>query len=120
MKMNLYDLIINHPGRILTLQCISYHCTAATPPSKGGESYNNLSCHKTTLSLTAKPPKGEAGALRNSLAGYFSEQAGLPRWLSLQAGSFAKPAHRAGSIRSALPLEEGWEGGKQIKNQLEN
>jgi len=48
-------------------------------------------------------PQGEAGALRNSLAGYFSEQAGLPRWLSLQAGSFAKPAHRAGSIRSALP-----------------
>ena len=43
--MNLYDLIINHPGRILTLQCINYHCTAATPPSKGGETYTNLSCH---------------------------------------------------------------------------
>ena len=58
-------------------------------------------------------PQGEAGALKNSLAGYFSEQAGLPRWPSLQSGSFAKPAHRAGSIRSALPLGEGWEGGEK-------
>jgi len=31
---------------------------------------------------------------------------------TLQAGSFAKPAHRAGSLRSALPVGEGWEGGK--------
>jgi len=51
--MNLYDLIINHPGRILTMQCINYHCTAATPPSKGGETYTILSCHKTSLRLTA-------------------------------------------------------------------
>ncbi len=32
--MNFYDLLINHPGRILILQCYNYHCTAATPPSK--------------------------------------------------------------------------------------
>ena len=51
--MNLHDLIINHPGRILTMQCINYHCTAATPPSKGGETYTILSCHKTSLRLTA-------------------------------------------------------------------
>ena len=25
-----------------------------------------------------------------------------------QAGSFAKPAHRAGSLRLALPVGEGW------------
>ena len=51
--MNLYDLIINHPGRILTMQCINYHCTAATSPSKGGETYTILSCRKTSLRLTA-------------------------------------------------------------------
>ena len=51
--MNLGDLIINHPGRILTLQCINYHCTAATPPSKGGETYTIISCLKTTLKVTA-------------------------------------------------------------------
>ena len=50
--MNLYDLIINHPGRILSLYSINHHCTAATPPSKGGDSYNNLSCNKATLRLT--------------------------------------------------------------------
>jgi len=26
-------------------------------------------------------PQGEAGAFKNSPVGYFSEQAGLPRWL---------------------------------------
>jgi len=63
----------------------------------------------TPLSIS---PHREAGALRNSLVGYFSEQAGLPRRPSLQSGSFAKPAHRAGSIRLALPLGEGREGGE--------
>jgi len=42
-------------------------------------------------------PQGEAGASENSPAGYFSEQACLPRWATLHAGSFAKPAHWAGS-----------------------
>jgi len=42
-------------------------------------------------------PHGEAGASENSPAGYFSEQACLPRWATLHAGSFAKPAHWAGS-----------------------
>jgi hypothetical protein len=51
--MNLYDLTINHPGRILALQHINYHCTAATPPSKGGETYALTSYHKTMLRLTA-------------------------------------------------------------------
>ena len=31
---------INHPGRKQTLQYFDYHCTAATPPSKGGENIN--------------------------------------------------------------------------------
>ena len=51
--MNLFDLLINHPGRSLTFQCINYHCTAATPPSKGGETFTILSCHKTNLKLTS-------------------------------------------------------------------
>jgi len=38
--MNLYKLIINHPGRNEALQYLNNHCTAATPPSKGGETYN--------------------------------------------------------------------------------
>ena len=29
---------VNHPGRNQALQYINYHCAAATPPSKGGES----------------------------------------------------------------------------------
>ena len=29
---------INHPGRNQLLQYFDYHCAAATPPSKGGES----------------------------------------------------------------------------------
>jgi hypothetical protein len=33
---------INHPGRYQPLQYLDYHCTAATPPSKGGESNMNL------------------------------------------------------------------------------
>ena len=54
--MNRPDRQINHPGRKLTLQCIDYICIAATPPSKGGETFTNLSCHKTTLRLTAITP----------------------------------------------------------------
>ncbi len=34
-------LQINHPGRNQPLQCFNYHCAAATPPSKGGESIIN-------------------------------------------------------------------------------
>ena len=48
-------------------------------------------------------PQGEAEALRNSLVGYSSEQACLPRGPSLHSGSFAKPTHWVGSLRSALP-----------------
>jgi hypothetical protein len=33
---------INHPGRYQPLQYFNYHCAAATPPSKGGESNINL------------------------------------------------------------------------------
>ena len=32
---------INHPGRYQLLQYFDYHCAAATPPSKGGESIIN-------------------------------------------------------------------------------
>ncbi|OFX43066.1 MAG: hypothetical protein A2X03_03140 [Bacteroidetes bacterium GWA2_40_15] len=34
-------LQINHPGRNQPLQYSDYHCTAATPPSKGGENVMN-------------------------------------------------------------------------------
>jgi hypothetical protein len=33
---------INHPGLYKLLQYFDYHCAAATPPSKGGESIINL------------------------------------------------------------------------------
>jgi very-short-patch-repair endonuclease len=36
------DKPINHPGRYKPLQYFDYHCTAATPPLKGGESNMNL------------------------------------------------------------------------------
>ena len=51
--MNRSDRQINHPGRKLILQYINYHCAAATPPSKGGETFSILSCQKTKLKLTA-------------------------------------------------------------------
>jgi hypothetical protein len=40
--MKLSDKPINHPGRYYPLQYFYYHCIAATPPSKGGESNINL------------------------------------------------------------------------------
>ena len=40
-KENRSDKPINHPGRNQPLQYFDYHCTAATPPSKGGESLLN-------------------------------------------------------------------------------
>jgi hypothetical protein len=43
--MYLFEELINHPGRKLTLQYIYYICIAATPPSKGGETYFNISCN---------------------------------------------------------------------------
>ena len=36
------DKLINHPGRYKPLQYFDSHYTAATPPSKGGESHMNL------------------------------------------------------------------------------
>ena len=38
---NRSDEPINHPGRNQPLQYFNYHCAAATPPSKGGESIRN-------------------------------------------------------------------------------
>ena len=35
------DKPINHPGRYQALLYFDYHCAAATPPSKGGESIIN-------------------------------------------------------------------------------
>ena len=54
--MNRFERLINHPGRKLILQCIDYICIAATPPSKGGETYSISSCNKTMLRLTAMWP----------------------------------------------------------------
>jgi hypothetical protein len=56
--MILYDLIINHPGRNEASQYFDNHCTAATPPSKGGETLSRLFQYKTTLNLTAMPQGG--------------------------------------------------------------
>jgi len=47
------DNKINHPGRKLTFQCNDNICTAATPPSKGGEILTIVSCHKYRFKLTA-------------------------------------------------------------------
>ena len=44
---------INHPGRYHPLQYFDYHCAAATPPSKGGETFSTQRIYNTTLSLTA-------------------------------------------------------------------
>jgi len=40
-KKNRSDKHINHPGRYQALLYFDYHCAAATPPSKGGESIIN-------------------------------------------------------------------------------
>jgi hypothetical protein len=53
LKMNRSDRQINHPGRKVILQYINYHCAAATPPSKGGETFSNLYCQKAKLRLSA-------------------------------------------------------------------
>ena len=47
------DLQINHPGRKQNVQCYEYHCVAATPPSKGGETFFDLRIYNTNLRLTA-------------------------------------------------------------------
>ena len=49
--MNIYDLKINHPGRSEALQYFDNHCTAATPPSKGGESIMNQLNFNVKISL---------------------------------------------------------------------
>ena len=51
--MNRSDRQINHPGRKLILQYIGYHYAAATPPSKGGETFTIPYCHNTMIRLTA-------------------------------------------------------------------
>jgi hypothetical protein len=53
------EIPINHPGRYYHLQCFDYHCTAAIPPSKGGESNMNLLNFniKTRLPLLILPVK---------------------------------------------------------------
>ncbi len=48
--MNLYDLLINHPGRNEALQYFDKHYIAATPPSKGGETLIRLFQYKRPLS----------------------------------------------------------------------
>ena len=53
-------LQINHPGRNQPLQYFKYHCAAATPPSKGGESIRNelnfnKKIHLPLLILHVKP-----------------------------------------------------------------
>ncbi|HBQ81678.1 MAG: hypothetical protein A2X05_16475 [Bacteroidetes bacterium GWE2_41_25] len=55
-KKNRSDKSINHPGRKRTLQYMNYHFSAATPPSKGGETYADLWIYNTTLKLTAMLP----------------------------------------------------------------
>ncbi len=51
--MIISDGLINHPGRIEALQYYDKHCIAATPPSKGGETYTTFSCNRFILSLKA-------------------------------------------------------------------
>jgi hypothetical protein len=56
--------LVNHPGRNIALQCIDYICIAATPPSKGGETYTIIFFNKTMLRLTAMGFGGKIGLLR--------------------------------------------------------
>ena len=62
--MNRFDRLINHPDRNIALQCIDYICIAATPPSKGGETYTNISFNKTMLKLTAMGLRGRGRLLK--------------------------------------------------------
>jgi len=57
---------INHPGRKPILQCIDCNCTAATPPSKGGETYTIIFCHKAILRLIAMSPAAFKVGFRNN------------------------------------------------------
>jgi hypothetical protein len=47
--MNQTDEQINHPGRKETIWHNSKQCIAATPPSKGGESFVLISTKKQLL-----------------------------------------------------------------------
>jgi hypothetical protein len=49
-KAALWDIKINHPGRKRPLHYFDI-CTAATPPSKGGETFSNLSILILPLNL---------------------------------------------------------------------
>ena len=49
------DRQINHPGRKLNVQYTYYHCAAATPPSKGGETSLIIPFLKTSLDLVEMP-----------------------------------------------------------------
>ena len=50
---------INHPVRKEALQQFNKHCVAATPPSKGGETYSIVSCNIAKLKLTPIPQGGK-------------------------------------------------------------
>ena len=59
-KKNRSDKPINHPGRYQPLQYFDYHCAAATPPSKGGETFTIPYCDNTTIRFSAMGKKVSA------------------------------------------------------------
>jgi hypothetical protein len=50
---------INHPGRKQNLQHPDHNCTAATPPSKGGETFSISLATNQLLRLTAMGQGGK-------------------------------------------------------------
>ncbi len=62
--MNKPHIIINHPGRNEDLQYFNKNCAAATPPSKGGETFASIHFKKKSLNLTAMPFR-RAGGLKH-------------------------------------------------------
>jgi hypothetical protein len=50
---------INHPGREMDLVKIRKSIVPATPPSKGGETFENHFIYNSTLKLRAMAPRGE-------------------------------------------------------------
>jgi hypothetical protein len=80
--MNRFDRLINHPGRNIALQCIDYICIAATPPSKGGETYTIISFNKTMRRLTAMRTDGERPSdIKSHLMGFGNNYQNFPNFI---------------------------------------
>jgi hypothetical protein len=57
-KENKTPIKINHPGRNVALQHFNKHCVAATPPSKGGETWTHLGLYNSMLKFIGDSAEG--------------------------------------------------------------